>query len=208
MTRLFSYVMCAYFALALSACAENIKSQKIGENTKPVQDVTIVIWLGDTSRLNFLTNNEKSWYANQFKNALQKRMPAIFKANGISVRSMTTAFAFQHADNWPQAFSGDGKATHILVISAESFSEINRGRSINFEAYLWNVSEKRAVWKAEPKLGLGLAQPLLKTQFLTGQLLNGMKTEGLITLKAPRAVDLTGEVIPENELAYLATQDR
>ncbi len=77
---------------------------------------------------------------------------------------------------------------------------------VGFVANLVDVQERRAVWKAHPCLPLAERLPLLRTQYLAAQILNGMNTDGLIHLTQGYAIDLTGDRI--HNYSSFGTKDR
>jgi hypothetical protein len=206
--RIAAFLAC----LALAACTATApKTRKLDADAEPVRNITIAILMGDLANVPNAAPLEMLAYRNEFRHALAKRVPAVFEANGVPVRFVAVQNSVLRAGTRPEALLKKAGTSHVLVLNAKSYSYLKRGEirqsvgAVNFDADLWDTRTNRVVWKAEPILALVERQPLLRSQHLAGQLLNGLGSEGLITLAHGHAVDLSGERISDY---YVGTEDR
>lgn len=207
-----TYLVALFCFFTLSACTAVSKSQKIDMNARPVGDMQILVQMGHLPTDGVVSQSQHSFYENQLKAAMHERIPQIFRANGISVKSITVGNSDPINPMAMQHTLDAANTSHILVLNIKSFAYATRYQVkqflsyVNFDADLWDVQDKRMVWKAQPYLQIQYQhQPLLQTQHLAGQLLNGMNTDGLIALKQPHAIDLAGDRISD---VFHGTKDR
>lgn len=204
-------IIVALFCLTLAACTAVTKTQKMDANARPVKDVQIIVRMGYLPIDGVVSQTLHNAYNGQFKAAMTERFSQIFRANDVPVESITVGNNNPISVIEIQSLLNTSKTSHVLILNIESFTYATRYgvkqslRSVNFNTELWDVQGKHVVWKAHPYLGLIEEQPLLRTQHLAGQLLNGMNTDGLITLKHEHAIDLVGDRISDY---YVGTKDR
>jgi hypothetical protein len=192
-------------ALGLAVCAATAWPQKLQADAEPVRDVMIVVLMGDLASLPGTANLTPAavlTYRTRYKDAVEKRLPAIFEANGVPVRFVLVALSVVKGRARPSdTMLADTRFSHVLILNLRDYSYFTR-RGIRqlvvnarFDGELWELKTRSVVWKASPTLGIVESQPLLQSQDLAAQLLNGMHADGLITLKQGHAVDFSGERI-------------
>lgn len=188
-------------SLMLTSCVSGIKALKVEANAEPIHDLSIAIRMGNLSTVPALFQSEQYEYKNQFKTALENRFPKIFQKNGVSVLSILVEEGGNAAKSLPNLSIDNTKASHLLILNAKSVSYETRGgvksstANVFFDAVLWDVKKKEAVWKASPFLNLARNKPLHGSEYMAAQILNAMNADGLINMTQKEAVDLSGETI-------------
>lgn len=191
-------------AVLVAGCAPMVQSDRLDPNAIAVQDVAIMVWMGDANKITNVSDHMKDVYAVEYKNAILNRLPEIFMKNGVRVQSMGVANAVQPAWIWPQGDIANTKASHILLLSALSVAtSSNRLPNIRFSAHLWDTRTKKAVWRSGPQINLSKDRPLLVAEALAAELLDTMRKDGVITMKTERAVDMSGETIAGRMTAFM-----
>lgn len=197
-------IVVVLFCLSLSACTAVSKSQKIDMNARPVRDMQILVQMGHLPTDDVVSQSQQNFYNDQLKAAMHERLPQIFRINGVPVESIAAENSNPINPMAVQHMLDAAKTSHVLILNIKSFTYATKYQVkqflsyVNFDADLWDVQEKRVVWKAQPYLRIQYQhQPLLQTQHFAGQLLNGMNTDGLIILKQPHAIDLVGDRISD-----------
>ncbi len=201
--RFAKYLGCAMAVLVLAACAAVAPiAQKLQADAAPIQSLAIVVWMGDFSGVAGVPSDTKSWYANTLPNAIAKRVPEIFAANGVPVRKILTSNAKRSASDWPNVNTDFGDASHVLVLSSEAYVVKDGFPSFTFDAYLWDAKTQKPVLQVGTSIVPIIKQPLLRTQVLAGQLLNSFSENKLISLTTDKAVDLSGQLITKAYVIY------
>lgn len=196
-----------FLCFILVACAPaTIKSKKtIDVSAPPIQDLSIVIWMGNTPDMK-LTATERDAYSIQFSAAFKERFRQIFEKNGISVGQLDISNQPLKSiaalpGNSSDTLITHAKNSHVLILHADSIWYLARYNDktspvfLHFNAALWNVQSKQIVWTSIPTLCICEKQPRLKVQEFAGQLLNAMNKDGLIHLKQNTPIDLWNEPI-------------
>jgi hypothetical protein len=201
--RLARHLSCAATIFVLTACAAVAPtSQKLQADAAPIKSLAIVVWMGDFSGVSGVPADAKSWYANTLPNAISRRIPAIFAANGVSVKKVFTSNAKRSASDWPKVNEDFGDASHVLVLSSQAYVVKDGFPSFTFDAYLWEAKSQKPVLQVATNVVPIIKQPLLRTQVMAGQLLNSFNDNGLIKLKTDSAVDLSGQLITKAYIIY------
>ena len=189
--------------VVLAACSGTTGTQKRRANAEPVKAVAIVVLMGTLLSNTKATPSESLAYGTTFRDALQKRLPAIFEANGVPVRYILVQPVVRKSAARPDALLAHTGISHGLVLNANGYTNVTRPGAMEpvgavlFEAELWDAKTKGIVWKAGPSLGVVDKQPLLQTQQFAAQVLNAMHGDDFVELKRGHAVDLSGERISD-----------
>jgi hypothetical protein len=199
--KLLKLMVIALVCLAGSASAAS-NPAVLDPNAKPVEDLAIIVGMGAPPLTYSL--EIRSWYSGQLKEALAHRLPEIFAANGVKVRSTKVTSTMDFDEPWGDGAPDGGGPSHYLVLNAYKF-ESGQGQDMTFEATLWSAREQKKVWKAFPSLGFIADQPLLRTQLMAGALLKKLRDDGMLTLPQAGPVDLAGEPITHY---WIWTKDR
>jgi hypothetical protein len=190
-----------FFCFLLTSCAAVTKTEKLDANARPIKDIQIILVLGDLPHNSAVTFTDRSFYNHQLKSALASRFLQIFQANEVTVESIIFEDDTKQDHVNVQNLIRNAQVSHVLILSVEKHLYSGRyGRKedllgVGFVANLVDAQERRTVWKAHPFLYLEEKQPLLRSQHLAAQILNGMNTDGLIHLTQGYAIDLTGDRI-------------
>jgi hypothetical protein len=193
MTNFLKWTLIVLLCLVKSASAAS-NSTVLDPNAKPVQDLAIIVGMGDLQQTDSLYPETRAWYYSQLKEALTRRLPEIFAANGIPVRSTKVSEKLNFDEPWGDA-APDGGPSHYLVLNAYKIISGRNGQHLYFEASLWSAREQKKVWKAYPRLWLFVRQPLLRTQVMAAELLQNLRDDRVLTLPQAIPVDLAGEPI-------------
>jgi hypothetical protein len=193
--------------LASALFATAAVAEKLQADAEPVRDILLVVFMGDLSNppgSANLTPASVFAYRTRFKDALEKRLPAIFDANGVPPRGvMVRTAVLKPGVRPPDAMLNDRRFSHILVLNLKEYRYLSRRGVrqlvvyINFDGELWSTERKSIVAKYAPSLAFVEKQPMLQTQDMAGQILNALHTDGLIVLKQGHALDFSGEKIGE-----------
>jgi len=203
LVRLAKYLGSAMAISVLAACAAVAPTaQQLQADVAPIQSLAIVVWMGDFSGVAGVPSDFKKWYANTLPNAIDKRVPEIFAANGVLVKKILTSNAKRSASDWPNVNTDFGDASHVLVLSSQAYVMHNGFPSFTFDAYLWDAKTQKPVLRSVAGIVPVIKQPLLRTQVLAGQLLNSLSDNGLVALKTGKAVDLSGQLITKAYIVY------
>jgi hypothetical protein len=165
----------------------------------PIREVAIIVGMGSPA---FLPVEMRSWYSQQLKEAIKRRLPEIFAVNGIKVASITVADAFQVEE--PEQVTGEDGPSHYLVLNASEYS-VGSGKGMTFATALWNAREQKKVWTTYSNLGLLISQPLLRTQLMAAELLRKLRDDKMLSLPAKNPIDMAGEPITSY---WMWTEDR
>lgn len=191
-------------AIIFTGCATKIDSLRLERNAPPIKDVSIIIGLGNLSSVNVASSTEKSFYQTKLPEGLMTRLPAIFSKNEIALQGLVIQQKLI-ADHEVPPLLEKTKATHLLVVRpfstsyvADSYGGRMSDISVNFETTLWDVSLRKPVWRAIPKLKLLKNQPLLTSQEFAGMLLKGLFRDGFLSLRQGFPIDLDGKEIMHN----------
>jgi hypothetical protein len=193
--------------LASALFATAAVAEKLQADAEPVRDIALIVFMGDLSnppsQAN-LTPASVYAYRTRFKDAMEKRLPAIFEANGVPPRGVVVYTARLKPGVRPSdAMLADRRFSHILVLNLKEYRFLH-GRGVrqlfvyaNFDGDLWSTERKSIVARYAPSLAFVEKQPMLQTQDMAGQILNALHKDGLIVLKQGYAVDFSGEKIDE-----------
>jgi hypothetical protein len=193
------------FAVALALLAPAAVAEKLQADAEPVKDILLVVFMGDMSnppgQAN-LTPAAVYAYRTRFKDAMEKRLPAIFEANGVPPRGvMVYTTVLKPGVRPSDAMLADRRFSHILVLNGRQYRYYHRRGVrqlfvyVNFDGELWSTERKSIVAKYTPSLAFVEQQPMLQAQDMAGQILNELHKDGLIVLKQGHAVDFSGEKI-------------
>lgn len=193
MTKLLKWTLIVLVCLVKSASAAS-NSTVLAPNAKPVQDLAIIVGMGDLQQTDLSAPETPAWYSSQLKEALTRRVPEIFAANGIPVRSIKVSEKLDFDEPWGDA-APDGGPSHYLVLNAYKLISGRNGQDLYFEASLWSARDQKKVWKSYPRLALFAKQPLLRTQVMAAELMENLRDDRMLTLPQAIPVDLAGEPI-------------
>ena len=193
--------------LASALFATAAVAEKLQADAEPVRDILLVVFMGDMSNVSSranLTPASVFAYRTRFKDAMEKRLPAIFDANGVPPRGVVVRTAvLKPGTRPPDKMLDDQRFSHILVLNLQEYRYFHRGAVrqlfvyLNFDGELWSTGRKSIVARYAPSLAFVEKQPMLQTQDMAGQILNALHKDGLIALKQGYAVDFSGEKIDE-----------
>lgn len=191
----------------VSGCSGKGVGKLVVDNADPIEDVSVVMWMSDISKFPMAKSpkiefsQDVEFYRVVLRNAIKKRLPAIFEVNDVSLKDFTLSENYvskKHIDYLLDNVS----SSHLLVlnVSGVSYKTINGDRSsyffVHFHASLFDVERKLRVWVGGPiVLSTYIKQPLLRSQLFTGDLIRGLSDDGLIKLKSGNVVDLEGKSI-------------
>jgi hypothetical protein len=179
-------------------------AEKLVADAESVRDLGIVIWTSEVAAS--ADGKALDWRDDEgrFKDALGRRLPQVFEANGIPVKGVSMdRIAYSKADPRMQSLPKYSGTSHLLLLSAgflvygRRTEQVRVPDVLTFNAALWDSRRKRIVWKGAATLALVRHQPFLQTQDFSAQLLNAMQADGLVALKHGYAVDNAGEKITE-----------
>lgn len=193
MTKLLKWTLIVLVCLVKNASAAS-NSTVLEPNAKPVQDLAIIVGMGNAQQTDALSPEDRAWYSSQLKEALEHRLPAIFAANGIPVRSTKVFEKLDFDEPWGDAVPADGPS-HYLVLNAYKIISGRNGQDLWFESSLWSARDQKKVWKSYPRLSLFTRQPLLRTQVMAAELMKNLRDDRMLTLPQAIPVDLAGEPI-------------
>jgi hypothetical protein len=193
MTKLLKWMVIVLVCLVNNASAAS-NSTVLDPNAKPVQDLSIIVGMGEPPHTAYFSPETRAWYSSQLKEAFSRRLPEIFSANGIPVRAINVTSTLDFDEPWGDA-PVDGGPSHYLVLNAYEFSGDGTGQSVVFEATLWSAREQKKVWKTYSSLGVIVKQPLLRTQEMAARLMEKLRDDRMLTLPNKIPVDLAGEPI-------------
>jgi hypothetical protein len=206
--KLKTYLSICLASFVLSACIvpTPLKKEKVDPNAEQVQNLAVVIRMADLSKVPQAYPSEITAYRTVVRSALENRFPEIIRANGVHLTSIEVKDVREVNEPLSRTLSSDSKATHALHITPLSVSiRVNRVSDrridpfmlIRYAAELLDIRTRKVVWKAtlETRFVAQGVQPLLYAQGLAAEVLNGMNSDGFITLKQENAIDLSGNII-------------
>lgn len=194
MRKLVKYLGICLSVILFTACTPRIVSKKLDATAEPVKDLTIAISMGNLSSVG-VSPSELQVYNHEFKDAFTTRFPDIFKKNGVEVKKILVEGPAAQGDLYPKTLVDNATTSHVLLIKGVAFVKQNGMGFINFDVSLMDVQRRLVAWTEKAQLSLVVTQPLLRTQVVAGQILNGMQKDGLIHMKQEHSIDFAGEEI-------------
>jgi hypothetical protein len=197
--------------LVLAACGGDSGVRPAQPDGAPISSLAVAAFMGDLSVVpeGKISPGERVAYRIRYKDAFEKRLPAILRANGVPVTAVSVRLSVVRPGSRPPL--QDTRFSHVLVLNGYNYRTVSRATvrqlyvNVIFDAELWSTASGRVVWSGRPFLSVVEKQPLLQVEHFAAQILNAMQADRYIALKNGYAVDFEGKRIEDPDVS---TPDR